>query len=157
MTTAGGSFLYLFNGVDKPLMYDGTEWKSIDAGSTPAITGVDTTRLIDGCVFKGRMYLVERNSMNLWYLPVASIGGAAVDIPMGQIFQRGGHIVTAKTWTIDAGNGSDDHLVILTSNGEVAVFSGYDRVTLALGRSSACSIWVALLGRDRLSSLAETW
>lgn len=126
MTTAGGSFLYLFNGIDKPLMYDGSVWTPIDAGSTPAITGVDSTRLIDGCVFKGRMYLVERNSMSLWYLPVASIGGAAVDIPMGQIFQRGGHIVTAKTWTIDAGNGSDDHLVILTSNGEVAVFSGFD-------------------------------
>src|SRR5690606_31868092 len=68
----------------------------------------------------------ERNSMDLWYLPVSSIAGAAEAIPMGQIFRRGGHIVTVQTWTVDAGEGADDMLVILSSNGEVAVYQGYD-------------------------------
>lgn len=131
-TTAGGSFLYLFNGEDKPLLYDGSTWKQIDGASTPAITGItDTSLIVDGLVFKGRLYLVEKNSMNLWYLPPSQIGGAATAIDMGQIFQRGGYIVTAKTWTIDSGNGSDDHMVVISSNGEVAVFAGYDPSTVA--------------------------
>ncbi|MAL02048.1 MAG: hypothetical protein CL536_07885, partial [Alcaligenaceae bacterium] len=89
VTTPGGSYLYLFNGEDKPLLYDGSTWIEIDGSSTPSITGIaDTSLIVDGLVFKGRMYLVEKNSMNLWYLPVASIGGAASAIDMGQIFQR---------------------------------------------------------------------
>ncbi|MDS1142390.1 hypothetical protein RE432_18305 [Pusillimonas sp. SM2304] len=129
-TTAGGSFLYAFNGADEPLLYDGTDWKPINDTSTPSITGItDTKTIIDGLVFKGRAYLIQKNSMNFWYLPPAQIGGEAVAIDMGQIFQRGGHIVTAKTWTIDSGNGSDDHMVVISSNGEVAVFSGYDPST----------------------------
>lgn len=129
-TTAGGSFLYAFNGEDKPLLHDGTNWTPIDGTSTPNITGIaDTRRIIDGLVFKGRLFLVEKNSMSLWYLPPAQIGGAATAIDMGQIFQRGGHVVTAKTWTIDSGNGSDDHMVVISSNGEVAVYAGFDPST----------------------------
>lgn len=125
-STAGGNFVYLFNGVDDPLLFDGTTWKSVDGVSTPHITGVTAADLIDGVVFKGRLYMVEKNSLNLWYLPPAQIGGNASPIDLGQIFQRGGRIVTAKTWTIDAGDGSDDHLVIISSEGEVAVFGGSD-------------------------------
>ncbi len=130
-TTAGGSFLYAFNGEDEPLLYDGSTWTSINGSSVPAITGItDTKTIIDGLVFKGRAYLIQKNSMNLWYLPPAQIGGEAKAIDMGQIFQRGGFVVTAKTWTIDSGNGSDDHMVVISSNGEVAVFAGYDPETL---------------------------
>lgn len=128
--TAGGSFLYLFNGEDAPLLYDGTTWKPIDGGSTPAITGVDTTKLISGCVFKNRLYMVEKNSLSLWYLPFTSIGGAAKELPLGTIFQRGGSIQAIFTWTIDAGNGADDHFVIISSNGEVAVYGGTDPETV---------------------------
>lgn len=143
-TTAGGSFLYLFNGLDEPLLYDGSTWRSINGSSTPSITGIpDTKTIVDGVVFKGRAYLIEKNSMNLWYLPPAAIGGAATAILMGQIFQRGGHIVTAKTWTIDSGAGQDDHLVVISSNGEVAVFSGYD----PSGLSTWALVGVFYLGR----------
>jgi hypothetical protein len=127
ITTPGGNFVYLFNGVDEPVLHNGTTWLSIDGASTPAITGItDTSKIIDGTVFKGRLYLVESGSLNFWYLPVTSVGGAATAFDMGQVFQRGGHIVTSRTWTIDAGDGSDDHLVIISSEGEVAVYAGFD-------------------------------
>lgn len=127
MTTAGGNFLYLFNGVDRPLLYNGTTWASIDGGSSPiAITGVTTTLLVQGCVFKNRLFMVERDSMRAWYLPVSQIGGAATSLDLGAIFQRGGWLVGMFTWTIDAGNGADDHAVFISSNGEVAVYSGTD-------------------------------
>ena len=36
--TPAGNFMYLVNGVDKPMLYDGTTWTAIDAASTPAVT-----------------------------------------------------------------------------------------------------------------------
>lgn len=126
ITTPGGSFLYLVNGVDKPRLWDGTAWTSVDGVSTPAITGVTTTLLAHAQLFKNRLFFTEKNSMRLWYLPVNSIGGAASQLDLGSVFRLGGFIQAAYTWTIDAGSGSDDHLVVLSSNGEVAVYSGAD-------------------------------
>jgi hypothetical protein len=126
ITTPGGSFLYLVNGVDKPRLWDGTAWTSVDGASTPAITGVTTTLLAHAQLFKNRLFFAEKNSMRLWYLPVNSIGGAASQLDLGSVFRLGGFIQAAYTWTIDAGSGSDDHLVVLSSNGEVAVYSGAD-------------------------------
>lgn len=126
ITTPGGSFLYLVNGVDKPRLWDGTAWTSVDGVSTPAITGVTTTLLAHAQLFKNRLFFTEKNSMRLWYLPVNAIGGAASQLDLGSVFRLGGFIQAAYTWTIDAGSGSDDHLVVLSSNGEVAVYSGAD-------------------------------
>lgn len=122
----GGSYLYLFNGIDNPLFYDGTTWVSVDGSSNPAITGVSTDSLVFGCVYKNRLFAVVRNSMKAVYLPVGQIGGAVSDVDISAIFQRGGYIVGLYTWTLDAGAGSDDHLVVITSNGEAAVFTGTD-------------------------------
>jgi hypothetical protein len=57
---------------------------------------------------------------------VESVGGAATEINLGSVFRLGGCIMACYTWTIDAGNGADDHFVILSSNGEVAVYRGTD-------------------------------
>jgi len=126
ITTPGGSFLFLFNGQDDPLLYDGTDWESVNDSSTNAITGVTTSLLIQGCLFKNRIYMVERDSLRVWYLPTSSIAGAATDFDLGAIFRRGGWLVGMYTWTIDAGEGADDHAVFLTSEGEVAVYAGTD-------------------------------
>src|SRR5699024_3362699 len=54
------------------------------------------------------------------------IGGEAKEFNLSSIFTRGGSITGVYTWTLDAGSGSDDHLVVLTSEGEVAVYAGVD-------------------------------
>lgn len=131
ITTPGGSFLYMVNGADTPKLYNGTTWTSITGASTPAITGVTTTNLVHVCLFKNRLYFTERNSMNLWYLPVNSVGGAASLLDLGSVFRLGGSIMAAYTWSIDAGAGQDDHLVIVSTNGEVAVYGGTDPSTAA--------------------------
>lgn len=143
MSTPGGTFLYLLSGQDKPLMYDGEDWTAIDDASEPAITGVDTSTLKQGTVFKGRMYFVQSNSMSFWYLPPLQIGGEAKEFNLSAIFQRGGYIVGVYTWTLDAGSGSDDHLVVLSSEGEVAVYAGLDPDTAG----SFSLIGVYYLGR----------
>lgn len=126
ITTPGGSFLYLFNGADSPRLWNGTTWTSVTGVSSPAITGVTTSNLIHGCVFKNRLWLVAKNSLELYYLPTLSIGGAVGTLDLGSVFRMGGAIMAVYPWTIDAGNGADDHLVVISTNGEIAVYRGTD-------------------------------
>lgn len=129
MATTGGKFMYLVNGTDKPLLYDGSAWTPIDGASTPAITGITTTSLVHVNVFQRRLWFVEQDSLSVWYLPVDSIGGAATEFDLSAIFGRGGYLMAMGTWTIDAGYGMDDHAVFLSSQGEIAVYKGYDPST----------------------------
>jgi hypothetical protein len=126
IATAGGNFLYTANGVDKPMLYNGTTWTLIDGASTPSITGVTTTTLTSPIVFKNRAWFIGKNTLKTWYLPVSSVGGAANPIDVSSVAQKGGYIVAHSTWTIDAGTGVDDYYVIVTSNGEVIVYQGTD-------------------------------
>lgn len=126
ITTPGGSFLYMVNGADKPRLWNGSAWVAVDGVSTPAITGVTTTTLIHVCLFKNRLYFTQKNTLSVWYLPVNSVGGAAALIDLGSVFTMGGSVAACFTWTIDAGAGSDDHFVVITTQGEVAVYEGTD-------------------------------
>lgn len=126
MTTPGGSFLWACNGTDECLLYNGTAWISLDGTSTPALTGVTSTDVAHCTVFKNRILLTLNNSLSFYYLPLNSVAGAATAFPLGAVFSRGGYIVAQASWTIDAGEGSDDHLVTITSQGEVAVYKGTD-------------------------------
>lgn len=90
------------------------------------ITGVDSEDLINVNLFKNRLYYTEKNSMRFWYLPTDAIGGAATSFDLGGIARMGGYIQAIGTWTIDAGQGVDDYLVIVTNNGEVIVYNGTD-------------------------------
>lgn len=129
--TPGGSYLYTFNGIDKPRLWTGAAWVAVDAASAPAITGVTTTLLVQGNVFKNRLFMVEKDSLSVWYLPVQSIGGAAAEVDLSTVFQLGGYLMAMATWTIDAGAGMDDHAVFITSEGEVAVYRGTDPAVAA--------------------------
>jgi len=137
MATTGGKYMYLVNGTDKPLLYDGSAWTAIDNASTPAITGITTTKLVHVNVFQRRLWFVEADSLSVWYLAVDTIGGAATEFDLSAVFGRGGYLMAMGTWTIDAGYGMDDHAVFISSQGEIAVYKGYD--------PSSISTW-ALVG-----------
>lgn len=124
--TPGGNFLVMVNGSDKMQQFDGTTWKAIDGVSTPAITGVNTQNLITVTAFKARLWFVEKNSMKAWYLPVASIAGAASSIDFSSLFTMGGYLMQMGTWSLDAGYGMDDYAVFISSKGQVAVYKGTD-------------------------------
>lgn len=125
-TTVGGNFLLAVNGADPLQLYNGRRWKSITEASSPAITGVDTTSLVGVTTFKSRLWFVQDSSLSAWYLPTKQIAGAAVEFPLGQLFQHGGSLAAITSWTVDGGNGSDDYLVFITTEGEVAVYRGTD-------------------------------
>lgn len=122
--TAGGDFQYLVNGVDKPLLYDGTSFVAIDGTSTPAITGVTTTKLSHVWSFASRLFFIESGTMNAWYLPVDSIGGAVNQFSLAGIFKKGSSLLFGATWSLDAGDGLDDKCLFVSTEGEVAVYEG---------------------------------
>lgn len=91
-----------------------------------AITGVDSSLFINNNVFKERLFFVEKNSMNVWYLNTKAVSGAASKLDFGSVAKLGGFIQAMGTWTIDAGQGVDDYAVFVTNMGEVIVYEGTD-------------------------------
>ncbi len=126
MGTAAGAFLYAMNGVDKPLFYDGATWVSVDGASTPAITGVTTTKLFCPQVWKNRLWAIEKDTTKAWYLPVQSIGGAATSIDFSSQFRLGGYLASILTFSVSSATSFDDYIGFLSSEGELAVYQGTD-------------------------------
>jgi hypothetical protein len=88
------------------------------------ITGVNSNTFININMCQNRLFFVQKNSMTFWYLPVESIGGAALDFPLGSVARSGGYLQAMGTWTLDAGYGVDDLSAFVTSMGEVIVYKG---------------------------------
>lgn len=126
VATPGGQFLYAANAVDPPELYDGTTWVAITAISTPAITGVTTTKLRCPTVWKNRVWFIENASLNAWYLPTQSVGGLAAKWDLGTIFRLGGTLATICTASISTSSTFDDYIAFVTTEGEVAVYAGTD-------------------------------
>ena len=142
VSTSGGSFLLMVNGADKLRGYDGTNWW-VDGDGTHDITGVDTANIIDIQVHNNRVWLIQKNTLLAWYLPLSSIAGAATSFDFRSIFQMGGALISMTTWTIDSGYGLNDHAVFITNRGEVAVYIGLD--------PSSAATW-AKIGLYRMGS-----
>ena len=121
---AGGDYLYCLNGLDSPQLYNGSAWAAVTGVSSIAITNVTTSLLIQGWVYRNRIYMVETLSMSAWYLPVDAVGGAATEISLRGVFQLGGKLLFGSTWSLDAGDGIDDKCVFVSDQGEVAVYEG---------------------------------
>lgn len=119
--TPGGVFLRAVNGVDDPLVYDGTSWST-----APVITGVDARTLSHTWVHQRRMFFIKENSLSAFYLPADSIGGVAVELPLGGVFSRGGSLLFGSSWSLETGGGLSDQCVFVTTEGEAAIFQGTD-------------------------------
>lgn len=125
-SNTAGLYILAVNGSDTPLKYDGSSW------ATNSITGSvsSSANLINIFQHKERVWLVEKNTLNLWYLPSQAITGVATKLPLGGVFERGGQIVAGGTFSInDSGDGMDDVLVAVTDNGEAAVYMGTNPAT----------------------------
>lgn len=129
MGTAGGFFLMLVNGLDKMQVYTGSTWY-VD-GTTTTVTGFDTADAIHINNFKNRVWFIEKDTFNAWYLPVASIGGAANALDLSGLFKLGGYLMAMCNWTIDNAAGIDDYAAFITSEGEVALYKGTDPASAA--------------------------
>lgn len=89
-----------------------------------AITGITTSTLSQGWVYRNRQYMVEGGTQSAWYLGSGAFTGAATEISLAGVFKRGGALLFGATWSLDAGDGVDDKCVFVSTEGEVAVYEG---------------------------------
>lgn len=126
--TAGGVYLRCVNGIDDPLVYDGSAFSTL-----PAITGsgLDPKSLSFVWAHQRRLFFVQKNSLDAWYLPADSIGGAAVKLPLGGVFPRGGQLLFGAAWSLETGGGLSEQCAFFSTEGEVAIYQGSDPSTAA--------------------------
>lgn len=127
-SAAGRNYLICCSEKDGYHRYDTTDgWvKVASGGGAGQLAGVDPDALVQACAWKRRLWFVERDSASIWYLPVLAVAGTAVEFDVGPQLSKGGHVVAVVNWTMDAGEGMDDHLVILGSEGDVVIYKGTD-------------------------------
>jgi len=104
---------------------------------------LDLTKIIHGWLYAKRQFMIEKDTLRAWYLPVASISGTALSVDLSGVFIRGGSLLFGAAWSQDSGDGTDDRCAFFTDQGEVAIFAGTD--------PSDVDLW-AQIGRYDLST-----
>lgn len=91
-----------------------------------AVTGVNSNTFVNINLFKNRLWFVQEDSLKAWYLDPLAIGGVAESLDLSGIAGSGGYLQAMGTWTLDAGQGSDDYAAFVTSMGQVIIYNGTD-------------------------------
>jgi hypothetical protein len=122
-TTSGGTFLAMVNGANARQIYNGTAFVT-----TPAITGgpgTNGSQFSHVWAFKERLFYIQKDTLNVWYHAVDSIGGAVSQFSLNGVFKLGGALLFGSTWSFEStGGGLADSCVFVTTEGEVAVYEG---------------------------------
>ena len=108
-------------------------WSTTTISGTNTVTGnpLSPAALITVTVFKQRVWYIEANTMNVWYSTVLGYQGTLTLFPMGTLFKKGGTLMQMATWTVDNVSGMDDYAAFITTEGEVAIYQGYDPAQLS--------------------------
>jgi len=119
--TVGGTYTIIANGTDPMQHFDGASW------AVPTINNVSSSDISHVWGYRNRIFMVEKDTLNAWYLPVDSIAGNASQLSFAGVFQKGGTLLSGTTWSFDsAGTGLNTRCVFISSQGEVAVYEGID-------------------------------
>lgn len=127
-SNTSGIYLYMVNGANAPLTYNGTTW------ANPTLTfpsGVSSDEMSSINMHKNRVWFTRSGTLEAYYLDPLAISGTASLFDLSSVAQLGGELVASATWSIDAGTGLDDLMVFFTSEGEVIVYRGTDPTTAA--------------------------
>ena len=129
LANSAGSFLIALagNGTDNGIIYKAAGVARLSLGDGIVVNtwaGIDPKNARCPTVHQHRLWVLEKDSTNGWYLPPDAIQGTFVKYDFGPLFSRGGYAQTIGTWTLDDGNGAEDHLIVLSSRGEAVVFGG---------------------------------
>jgi hypothetical protein len=133
-SNSAGAHLIAFNGKDDAFLYDSLGVQSITSGdgtTVNTIATVDPKDVIHCTIHQRRLWMVRDNSTKAYYLPQDAIYGVAVLFDFGPLFKNGGYLNALYTWSVDSGTGSDDHLVALSSEGEIVIYKGTDPASSA--------------------------
>lgn len=123
-TSQGASMLVCVNGASARLLYNGTAWVTTPGITFPAGDATTTSQFNYVWLFKNREFFIKNASMDAYFLPLNSFGGEAKPFPLGGVMKKGGSLLTGFSWSIESGDGLNDMCVFISTEGEVAVYSG---------------------------------
>ena len=127
LTNAIGNSLIAVNGADNGIIYNSGGVARITPGDGIVVNtwaGLSPLNAVQLTVHQKRLWAVEVNSSRGWYLPPDAIQGTFVSFDFGPQFKKGGYLQYLTTWTLDDGNGAEDHLIAMSSRGEAVVYGG---------------------------------
>ena len=87
---------------------------------------VDPADFAHVCVFKNRLWFVERDTTRAWYLDVNALYGTATAFDFGAKLRAGGPLRGLWNWSYDGGAGIDTLLVGVSGAGDVIIYQGTD-------------------------------
>lgn len=123
--TTGGDYLIAVNGADDPQFFDGSAWS--DTTFTITMPGGDSTTPSEFATImshQSRVWFGVKDSLDVYYSPVDAIGGQYARFTLKSVFERGGCLLFMASWSVDAGSGAEDRAVFVSSEGEVAIYTG---------------------------------
>lgn len=121
LPNAGGLWTVAANGTSGGLLaWNGTDWIK------PTIDGMDQSKIVGLVVAHNRLFLVERDTLTLWYLDSFAFGGTAKPVFLQQLCRNGGSVATVGVLTQDGGRNSNDTLIAITTEGEAVTWVGSD-------------------------------
>lgn len=127
-STGGDNFLCAVNEFNGYLTYStSTGWVNHPAGvGVGEIDGTDPLNWDYVMSWKRRLWFIDRNSTKAWYLPVDQIAGEVQEFDFGAYIRQGGTLQQLVSWTRDGGDGLDDFLIVIGSQGDVIAYQGSD-------------------------------
>ena len=140
MVNDAGAHLFFISGNGGAIaVYDSTGFHEIlFSAAPPPATPVDYTwygglgaNTNQMAVHQGHLWATDSQSSVAWYLPVDAVWGEWKPFDFGPQMTLGGGVHTIATWTIDDGNGAEDHLVVITNRGQAVVYGGTDPSSIA--------------------------
>ena len=120
--------LYFMNGVDKPKVYY-IDDENIEHFENWGFEGEDLpeNQIVSGGVSHEFLWFVEKKSTRAWVSSVAgNVAGSLECFDVAQVLKWGGELQNVFNWTIDGGQGIDDYTCLLSSEGEVLIYKGYN-------------------------------
>jgi hypothetical protein len=101
VTDADVHYLVMVNPGTGYWIYDGATFTQITMGAGPTqISGVDPTSFVHVTVFKNRLWFVQGNSTNAWYLGTGVFSGVAKEFKfVGTMMPHGGNLDVLINWS----------------------------------------------------------
>jgi hypothetical protein len=100
---------------------------SANASATSfALAAVTSEALSHVAVYAERLWFVEGGTLKAWYLPVTALSGTATSFSLGGVFRKGGSLLFIASHSGDSGEGMDDRIVFVSTEGEAAIYAGTD-------------------------------
>lgn len=115
------TMFYVFDGNVEPITWDGSTWSV--TGFTG--TGLTESNLIAANGYRGRLYMVEKNSTKIWYPnTVEAMSGACKFFDVGSLLKDGGKVLNVFRVGYGDNRKANQYLAILTNQGEVLFYGG---------------------------------